>query len=465
MERQYLLDISNYQQHLTDFVAVARDGYAGVIVLASDGDWRQPYFAAQLAGARRVGLMVAAYHYQRENVSAQRQIDLIASRVPVDVPVIIDVEHYSGRGVAGVDMTRSIVNGLRAKGYRVPLVYIPRWYWTSPVNAEKGGLGYASLAGLPPLWVSRYPDYLTRPKEQGVPVRPGGADQRLEARPRRRGAGDDPRRRGRGVDRADRERRSGRERAAGAGARPPRHARAARGDRRRARDRGGASLRAGADRAPERAVIRLALADDHDLVLDGLRAALASVEDVEIVGCAHDGIEALRLLRDVRPDVAILDVHMPRRSGLDVARAARHEGLPTAILMVTSFDDEATWREALALGVRGFLGKTVGVARLLEGVRALARGETFHGSASSERARAEIAGRAAALPARRENPLTPKEREVLRLIATGASNREIADQLGTAEGTVKNHTSSILTKLDVRDRTRAVLVALRDGWI
>lgn len=168
MERQYLLDISNYQQHLTDFVAVARDGYTGVIVLASDGDWRQPYFAAQLAGARRAGLMVAAYHYQRENVSAQRQIDLIASRVPVDVPVIIDVEHYSGRGVAGVDMTRSIVNGLRAKGYRVPLVYIPRWYWTSPVNAEKGGLGYASLAGLPPLWVSWYPDYLTRPKEQGA---------------------------------------------------------------------------------------------------------------------------------------------------------------------------------------------------------------------------------------------------------------------------------------------------------
>lgn len=168
MERQFLLDIANYQANLTDFGAVARDGYAGAIVLASDGDWQQPYFHRQVAGLRAAGLMTAAYHYQRENVSAQRQIDLITSRVPTGTPVVIDVEHHSGRGVAGVDLTRTIVAGVRARGYRVPLVYIPRWYWTAPVNAEKGGLGYASLAGLPPLWVSWYPDYVTRPKDKGA---------------------------------------------------------------------------------------------------------------------------------------------------------------------------------------------------------------------------------------------------------------------------------------------------------
>ncbi|MDQ3030867.1 MAG: response regulator transcription factor [Myxococcota bacterium] len=212
-------------------------------------------------------------------------------------------------------------------------------------------------------------------------------------------------------------------------------------------------------------MIRLALADDHDLVIEGLRAALASVDDVEIVGVASDGLAALRLLRDARPDVAVIDLHMPLRSGLDVARAAAHEQLPVAILMVTSFDDRETYDAARALGVRGFLGKSIGVARLLEAIRAVARGETFFESGTSERAKRAIAQRLPRLRAGRENPLTPRELEVLRLMATGLTNREIAAVLGTSEGTVKNHGSSILTKLDVGDRTRAVLVALRDGWI
>jgi DNA-binding NarL/FixJ family response regulator len=208
---------------------------------------------------------------------------------------------------------------------------------------------------------------------------------------------------------------------------------------------------------------------DHpaDLVLDGLRAALAGTRDVEVVGWARDGIAAMRLLREARPDVAIVDLHMPRKSGLDVLRAAAHEELAVRVLIVTSFDDDATYRDALAAGARGFLGKESGIARLLEAVRALARGETFFESGVSERARRALTPSEprTGAPSRRESPLTPREREVLRLIATGLSNREIAFQLGTTEGTVKNHTSSILTKLDVRDRTRAVLVALRDGWI
>jgi hypothetical protein len=168
----YGLDISNYQSRLTDYGGIVRDGFQFVFILASDGDWRQPYFRQQLDGCRAQGLLVAAYHYQRENVSAARQVEIIASQVPTDVPVIIDVEHYSGRGKAGVDLCRAIVDGLRARGYLVPLVYIPRWYWTAPVDAPKGGLGYTDLSGLPPLWVSWYPDYLTRTKERGKDALP-----------------------------------------------------------------------------------------------------------------------------------------------------------------------------------------------------------------------------------------------------------------------------------------------------
>lgn len=215
-------------------------------------------------------------------------------------------------------------------------------------------------------------------------------------------------------------------------------------------------------------MIRLLIADDHEMLLDGLSSALARAPDITLAGRASDGLLALHLLRDERPDVALLDVHMPVRTGMDVLRAARHEGLPTRIVLMTSFDDDPTYREALALGAHGFLGKSAGVQRVLAAVRAVARGETSFESGIGERARRAqrpSSGEPPPRPPPRENPLTPREREILRLIATGLSNREIAEHLGTSEGTVKNQTSSILMKLEVRDRTRAVLIALRDGWI
>jgi hypothetical protein len=169
----YGVDISNYQEGLTDFHAVARAGFAFAFILCSDGTWKQPHFRRQLDGCRDAGMLVAAYHYQRANRSAAEQIRTIVEQVPVDVPVVVDVEEGSGIGVAGVDLTRAIVDGLRQRGYRVPLVYIPRWYWTAPVDhPTRPGLGYASLAGLPPLWASWYPDYVTRPKEDGARTLP-----------------------------------------------------------------------------------------------------------------------------------------------------------------------------------------------------------------------------------------------------------------------------------------------------
>lgn len=211
------------------------------------------------------------------------------------------------------------------------------------------------------------------------------------------------------------------------------------------------------------AAIRLLLADDHAMVLESLAAALGSVEDIEIVGLAGDGIEALRRIRELQPAVAVVDLHLPGRTGVEIARSLTAEAHGTRVMIVTSFDDEPNYREALAAGAAGFMGKGASVEKVLAGIRALARGETWFLSGVSERA---THGAEASPPApSRDNPLSRREREVLRLIATGLTTPEIADRLGTRPGTVKNQTSSILQKLEVTDRTRAALVALREGWL
>lgn len=208
-------------------------------------------------------------------------------------------------------------------------------------------------------------------------------------------------------------------------------------------------------------MIRLVLADDHPVVLGGLSAALAVEPDLQVVATAPDGIAAVRVIRTERPHVAVVDLHLPKRNGLEVVRAVA----PVPVLIVTSFDDDAHLRRAREAGAAGFLGKGAPVERVAAAVRALARGETHLLPGVGTRT-----GHAAGAPtvdvdAARENPLSRREREVLRLIATGLSTPEIAAQLGTRPATVKNQTASILAKLGVEDRTRAVLVALRDGWI
>lgn len=208
-------------------------------------------------------------------------------------------------------------------------------------------------------------------------------------------------------------------------------------------------------------MIRVALIEDHAMVREGLSAALSAADEIEICGQASDGMEAIRLLRSVEADVAVVDHGLPRRTGLEVAAALHRDGASCRVLLVTSFDDDAHYRQALdAPGVHGFLGKASSVERVLEAVRTLARGERYFLSGAS--------GSAAGAPGPvtvRDNPLSHREREVLRLIASGLSTPEIAHQLGTSPGTVKNQTASILAKLEVRDRTRAAIVALRDGFI
>jgi len=213
-------------------------------------------------------------------------------------------------------------------------------------------------------------------------------------------------------------------------------------------------------------VIRVLLADDHNLVRQGIRTLLEISREFEIVGEATDGEEALTLIGRVQPQVALLDVRMPRLTGIDVLRATRLRFPEVGVILLTTFDEDAVVLEAVRLGARGFLLKDVSLDQLEAAVRTVAAGGSLILPAVSERVlrgieREPTKFESADLP----DALTPREREVLRLIAAGFSNREIAEASGNAEGTVKNQASSILSKLGVRDRTRAVLKALELGLI
>jgi DNA-binding NarL/FixJ family response regulator len=213
-------------------------------------------------------------------------------------------------------------------------------------------------------------------------------------------------------------------------------------------------------------MIRVVLVDDQTLVRRGLRALLELAGDIVVVAEAGDGVEGAALIRRERPDVVLLDVRMPKASGLDLLRDLRRgDELPPTILL-TTFDDDQALLEGVKAGARGYLLKDVSLEQLTGAIRAVAAGETLIRPAVTERVLRGLEH------VRRDfealdppDPLTKREVEILRLMAGGYSNREIAETLGTAEGTIKNHASSILSKLGVRDRTRAVLKALERGYI
>jgi DNA-binding NarL/FixJ family response regulator len=212
-------------------------------------------------------------------------------------------------------------------------------------------------------------------------------------------------------------------------------------------------------------VTRVVLADDQLLIRQGIRGLLALTGDIEVVGEAGDGLEAVDVVLRTRPDVGLFDVRMPVASGIEAVRELHKRQVELKVILLTTFDDDLALREAIDVGVAGWLLKDVSLEDLAAAIRKVAAGGTLvmpMSAAAGETIRAE----AAVFPAN-EGPvaLTSRELEVLRLIARGMSNREIAEALGTAEGTVKNQASSILQKLGVRDRTRAVLRAAELGLL
>lgn len=213
-------------------------------------------------------------------------------------------------------------------------------------------------------------------------------------------------------------------------------------------------------------VIRVVIADDQTLVRQGIRGLLDLTHDIRVAGEASDGNEALELIQTAKPEVALLDVRMPKRTGLEVTRALRAAGNQTPVVLLTTFDDDAVLLEGVRSGIAGYLLKDVSLEQLAEAVRTVAAGGTLILPAVTERASHYVRAEGTQFDSlERPDPLTKREVEILRLMAGGFSNREIADALGTAEGTIKNHASNIFSKLGVRDRTRAVLKAIEHGHL
>ena len=213
-------------------------------------------------------------------------------------------------------------------------------------------------------------------------------------------------------------------------------------------------------------MIRIVLVDDQTLVRQGIRSLLELAGDVAIVAEARDGDEGLAVIRRERPDVVLLDLRMPKKGGVDVLRVLQATNALPPTIVLTTFDDDEALLDAVRAGAKGYLLKDVSLERLTDAIRAVAAGDSLIQPAITERVLRGLEH------VRRDfdalsppDPLTKRELEILRLMAGGYSNREIAEALGTAEGTVKNHASSILSKLGVRDRTRAVLKALELGYI
>jgi DNA-binding NarL/FixJ family response regulator len=211
-------------------------------------------------------------------------------------------------------------------------------------------------------------------------------------------------------------------------------------------------------------VIRVLIADDHAVVRQGLRTFLELQDEIEVVGEAADGIEALELVQRTAPDVALLDLVMPRLGGLEAIRRIREVAPATRVLVLTSFADDDTVLPAVRAGAAGYLLKDVQPPELVGAIRTVHAGEALLAPAVATMLVEQLAAEDGA-GAERDDHLTPREREVLALLARGRANKVIARDLGVSERTVKTHVSNILAKLNLTDRTQAAVYAVRHGIV
>lgn len=205
--------------------------------------------------------------------------------------------------------------------------------------------------------------------------------------------------------------------------------------------------------------IRIALADDQALIRSGLAALLGGLPGLQVVVQAADGAALLEAVATTPVDVIVSDIRMPRMSGLELVRALRERGDATPVLLLTTFDEPALLQAARAAGAQGYLLKDAAPEELRAAIDALAAGQTRLAPISLHVARASSHE-----PARAAQ-LTERELSILRLVAGGYSNKEIGKALNISDGTVKNHLTDVLAKLDARDRTHAVLKSIAAGWL
>ena len=213
--------------------------------------------------------------------------------------------------------------------------------------------------------------------------------------------------------------------------------------------------------------IRVLLCDDQALVRDGFRMILNAQEEIEVVGEAGDGADAVELTKRLLPHVVLMDVRMPVMNGIEATRRIVASGVDSRVLILTTFDLDEYVYEALRVGAGGFLLKDVTAAQLVEGVRVVAAGEAMLAPTVTRRLLERFAG---SLPGEERTPptlsaLTGREREILTLLASGLSNAELGARLYLSEPTIKTHLSSIFRKLGVRDRVQAVIAAYDAGLV
>jgi DNA-binding NarL/FixJ family response regulator len=210
--------------------------------------------------------------------------------------------------------------------------------------------------------------------------------------------------------------------------------------------------------------IRILLCDDQALVRSGFRMILDARDDLEVVGEAEDGVEAVEQTRTLEPDVVLMDVRMPNLDGIGATRQVVASGSPARVLILTTFDPDEYVYEAIRAGASGFLLKDVEPEQLVDAIRVVAAGNALLGATVTTRLLERFGeGGPATSPSLEE--LTERELEILRQVASGLSNAEIAERLVVSEATVKSHVSSVLRKLGVRDRVQAVIAAYDAGVV
>jgi DNA-binding NarL/FixJ family response regulator len=211
--------------------------------------------------------------------------------------------------------------------------------------------------------------------------------------------------------------------------------------------------------------IRVLLADDHILVRQGIRQFLEEAGDIAVVAEAGDGAEAIRMVEEHQPDVAILDIRMPEVTGVEATRRIKERFPQVRVLILTAYDDDPYVFALLQAGADGYVLKTASADELVRAVRAVGRGSSALSPEIASKVIRQVASGKPGGASEQVEPLTERELDVLRLAARGKTNRAIGNELGISHRTVQGHLASIYAKLDVNSRTEAVTEALRRGWI
>lgn len=214
-------------------------------------------------------------------------------------------------------------------------------------------------------------------------------------------------------------------------------------------------------------MIRLVLCDDQELVTEGMEMILGAVADFEVVGVAHDGAEAVALVAECQPDLVLMDLHMPIMNGIHATRQIREHHPATRVLVLTTYDDDQWLFDAIRAGAAGYLLKDTPREQLIAAIRGTVAGATHVDPSVAGKLFRQMArpGASPTVDTTFAAELSERELDVLRLLAEGLSNSEIAERLHLSKGTVQNYVSGIFVKLDVADRTQAAVLALRHGLV